>query len=95
MGGTTITPPPRVHALKKRSGIQPSISAQTEISLSARTFQTSSFLRRAVRPLPPGGQRQSNSSPALTAYFCVKTKCSSIFALTSLMWVKYWRKPPL
>jgi hypothetical protein len=27
-------------------------------------------------------------------YFLMKTKCSSIFVLTSRMWVKYWRKPP-
>lgn len=54
---------------------------------------------RAVRvytiALPPAGKRQVYSLPAHTAYFLVKTKCSSIFARTSRMWVKYWRKPPL
>ena len=68
---------------------------QKEISLSAHDFLTSASMRWAVRPLPPGGKMQSSLPPALTSYFFVKTKFSSIFTLTSLRWVQYWLKPPL
>ena len=74
---------------------RPASRPPKELSISALDFLTAASMRWAVRPMPPGGKMQSNSPPTLTAYFFVKMKFSSIFVLTSRMWVKYRRKPPL